>query len=104
VRVEHHDGVHAQLAAATGDLDVAVDGVLPRALARAVELAEVHRRHMGDLGGECELSHGELLICASGNCVRRRCWQADSTKQRPSSAMCVMVDAQVSRSSAVGAQ
>jgi hypothetical protein len=40
VRVEHHDGVHAQLAAAPADLDVAVDRVLAAALARAVQLAD----------------------------------------------------------------
>jgi hypothetical protein len=34
VRVEHHDGVHPKLAAAPADLDVAVDGVAPRAPAR----------------------------------------------------------------------
>jgi hypothetical protein len=67
VGVEHHDGVHAQLAAAAGDLAVAVDGVLARALARAVQLAEVHRRHMRDLGGECEFAHG---VCSSVGCQR----------------------------------
>ena len=45
-----------------------------------------------------------LFMRSAGNCERRRCWQADSTKQRPSIAMCCMVEAQLSRSSAVGAQ
>ena len=45
-----------------------------------------------------------LCIASMGNCARRRCWQLDSTKQRPSMAMCCIVLIQLSRSSAVGAQ
>jgi hypothetical protein len=63
VRVEHDDGVHARLAAAATDLDMAVDGVLPRALARPVELAQVHRRHVGDLGGQRNTSHVQTPQC-----------------------------------------
>jgi hypothetical protein len=58
VRVEHDDGVDVERAAAAPDLDVAVDRVLPAALPLAGQLAQVHRRHMGDLGGQCEFSHG----------------------------------------------
>ncbi len=67
VRVEHDDRVDAELAAAAADLPVPVDRVLPRAFARAVELAQVHRRHVGDLGGECELAHvsGSLTLPAN---------------------------------------
>ena len=45
-----------------------------------------------------------LFMRSAGNCERRRCWQAESTKQRYSSAMCCMVEAQLSLSSAVGAR
>ena len=45
-----------------------------------------------------------LCMASMGNWWRRRCWQLDSTKQRPSMAMCCMVLIQLSRSSAVGAQ
>ena len=61
VGVEHHDGVHAQFAAAAADFLVAVDGVLARALARAVQLAEVHAGNVGDFGDECEFAHGVSL-------------------------------------------
>jgi hypothetical protein len=35
VGIEHHDGVHAQLAAAAADFVMPVDGCLAKALARA---------------------------------------------------------------------
>jgi len=62
VGVEHHQRVHAECTAAAADLGMPVDRVLPRAVARAGQLAQVHRRHMGDLGGECELAHGAILL------------------------------------------
>ena len=84
VHVEHHDGVHTQRAAAAADLDVAVDGGLAAALVRAVELAQVHRRHVGDLGGEGEASHVGSRFRPGATAARRRrptsapaacCWQ-----------------------------
>jgi hypothetical protein len=53
VGVEDDDGVDTEFAAAAADFHVAVDGVLPRALSRAVEFAQVHRRDVGDLCDEC---------------------------------------------------
>ncbi len=54
------------------------------------------------------VAHAEGLgdeFVRSGRVIRRlRCWHADSTMQRPSKATCRIVDAQGSRSSAVGAQ
>ena len=52
MRVEYHDGVHPQRAAAAANFDVAVDGGLAAAFLRAVELAQIHRRHVRDFGGQ----------------------------------------------------
>ena len=68
VGVEHHQRVHAGFAAAAGDLVVPVNGVLPRALARPWQLAEVHAGHMGDFGGECDGAHANSC---GGGVVRR---------------------------------
>ena len=57
--VEHHDGVHTQRATAFADVNVAVNGGLACAFLRPVQLAQVHRRHVGDFGGQSELTHGE---------------------------------------------
>ncbi len=69
VGVEDDEGVHAQGFAAAGDFVVAVDGILSRALARAVELAQVHGRDVCDFGDQGQCSHGlspllVLLCCA----------------------------------------
>jgi hypothetical protein len=61
VDVEHDDRVHAERAAAPSDLDVPVDRRLPAAVVLAGQLRQVHRGHVGDLGGERELAHRELL-------------------------------------------
>ena len=53
VHVEDDDRVHAQRAAAPADLDVPVDRGPAAALVRPVELRQVHRGDVGDLGGEC---------------------------------------------------
>ena len=57
VGVEHHDGVHAQLQAAAADFQMAIDGGLAGALARAGQLAQVHRRHVCDLADQCKFAH-----------------------------------------------
>ena len=59
VHVEHHEGVHAQRAAAPVDFLVAVDRGVAAAEVRARKLRQIHRRHVGDLGGQRELTHGE---------------------------------------------
>ena len=63
VRVEHHQRVHARLAAAAPDLLVPFDRIAPRAVARPGQLAEVHRRHVRDLGGQRNLAHVQTPQC-----------------------------------------
>jgi hypothetical protein len=62
MHVEHHDGVHTECAATAPDFAMAVDRGLTAAFVRAVELAQVERRHVRDLGGQRELTHGERLV------------------------------------------
>lgn len=90
VRVEHHQRVDAQFAAAAADLAVAVDGVLARAVAVARQLAQVERRHVRDLGGKGELSHGQFLderfrACAPARCCARpaRATARETASPRP---------------------
>lgn len=52
VRIEHHNGVHPQRAAAAANLDVAVNRGLATAFLRAVQLAQIHGRDVGDFGGQ----------------------------------------------------
>ena len=52
VRVEDDNGVDLQLTHAAGDLFVAINGGLAAALVRAILFRQVHRRNVGDLGGE----------------------------------------------------
>ena len=52
MRVKHHDGVNTQVAATSVNFMMAIDGGLPCALLRAVQLAQVHGRHMRDFGRE----------------------------------------------------
>ena len=66
MRVKHHQGVHAQRAAAAADFFVTVDRVLACAVARSGQLTQVHAGHMGDLGGEGELTH---VVHLSSGCV-----------------------------------
>ena len=56
-KTEDDDGIDAKLTAAASDLPVTVDRRLATALVGAVLLREVHRRHVSDLGRQCEFSH-----------------------------------------------
>ncbi len=71
VGVEDDDGVHPEFFATACDFDVAIDGVLPRAFARAVEFAEVHGGDVGDLADECYFAHGFCLLSVLRMCFVR---------------------------------
>ena len=63
MRVKHHNRVNPEFAAAAADFKVAVNRVLARAFARALDLAQVHRRYVGDFGGQCEFAHIQTPQC-----------------------------------------
>ena len=89
--------------------------VMPTAMERLIwgfgdgSTLTVLETEIGKLGAViCWENYMPLLRTAMyatlGQSLRVRYWQAESTKQRPSSATVCMVGSQVSRSSAVGAQ
>ena len=72
VRIKNHQRIHTQITAALTDFLEAVNRILARALARAIQLAQIDGRHMRDLGCQCKLSHNFSFAILTNERLRPR--------------------------------